>query len=364
MLTSVFQADLSLIKDLIIESGFSSDLYRNAHQDLIENMHDPSHALDHFLSYGYRENRRFKIDLNNASLLAIIELKELCLQYKALIASALLRASSLQEMNYVEVWHLILELRQFGARPLIIIGDSHSNCYIHADFRRDEWLLPVHILCSGGSAIGLNNPASRSGYGDVIRRFRDITGWSAGSGVPIVFKFGQVDTEFVYIFRRIESGMMKFDFLDYVKFCADSVFGYFSFLSQLFPPSDRSMVDIFSIFPPALSSEHWEKGYVNAHIAFLEAQSDLDLLARKIRDLEIPNLAARTKMHEFYNEFIRKAALHFHFRYVDDFSPLIGSDGVLARKFTQFSGGTDHHIDQHPSASALIPILWACVDRI
>src|SRR6185437_11761165 len=65
---------------------------------------------------------------------------------------------------------VLTELRCIGCRPFLLVGDSHSNLYRRSSVRATEWLTPIHVLCSAGSAQGLVNPASRSGYGDRIRR--------------------------------------------------------------------------------------------------------------------------------------------------------------------------------------------------
>jgi hypothetical protein len=159
-------------------------------------------------------------------------------------------------------------LKPIGCRPYVLIGDSHSSLYRRSGVASDQWLAPMHALCIGGSALGLKNPASTSGYGSLIKRFiAQIEAVAPiGSGLPIVFQFGQVDTEFVFNFRRIRGGQRAFDMPAFASFCQESVQAYLSFLTDVFRQDQRGNVSILSILPPSLSDQALIDGYVNGRI--------------------------------------------------------------------------------------------------
>jgi hypothetical protein len=67
-------------------------------------------------------------------------------------------------------------------------GDSHSG-----DIKFDNY---IHLLCSGGSAKGLNNPNSISQYNNRI-----INNVNNNDYKHLFFLFGGVDVDFSYIHK-------------------------------------------------------------------------------------------------------------------------------------------------------------------
>lgn len=68
----------------------------------------------------------------------------------------------------------------------LIVGDSHSTFL--------QFKNCTHLLCSAGSAKGLNNPNSVSGYNDLI-----INNVRNNNYTHLLFLFGGVDVDFSFI---------------------------------------------------------------------------------------------------------------------------------------------------------------------
>jgi hypothetical protein len=240
-----------------------------------------------------------------------------------------------------------------------MIGDSHSQLYFHA-ISPYRPALGFNLNCSGGTARGLRNEKSRSGYGvRVLDWLTKAAPFIESERLPVFFKFGQVDVEFAYIFERVRSGQRAFSFADFEAFADSSVNGYLSFLSQVARHVRPELIRVCSIFPPTLSDACWSDGYVNAHIGFLEGEDDPDALRRRVMNLEIPNLRRRTDMHSFFNGELRKACARAGHLFVDDFSPLLGPNGTVDSSFMRTHDGTDHHL----SVNAPDPVLTSLIDR-
>jgi hypothetical protein len=178
--------------------------------------------------------------------------------------------------------------------------------------------------------------------------------------VATIFKFGQVDVEFVFNFKRIESRVAPFDADRFEEFCRRSAQSYVGFLGDHFHRRD---VAVASIFPPALSDETWRAGYTNAHIAALEGDRSAEEIAAGVRLLEIPTLPERTRHHALYNAVLRELALRARLDFIDDFSPFIGADGLVDRAFTPETKGTNHHLERAPTAAIMRRIITANVAR-
>ncbi|MBS0639692.1 MAG: hypothetical protein JSS43_07465 [Proteobacteria bacterium] len=199
------------------------------------------------------------------------------------------------------IWPTALALRSLDAVPFVIVGDSHSTFYRYAAVRENKWLLPLHVCCTAGSARGLGNPNSRSGYGTQLRGlFQFIEDKAATDRMPILIQFGQVDLEFVQPFQRVKDGAQAFDAEAFRSFAVSSVRFYIEFLCDAIPRSLRPRLTVLGVFPPALSNETLRKGYVNGHIAALDGMDEVSLKS-VLAALEWPDCHLRTALHADYN---------------------------------------------------------------
>lgn len=232
-----------------------------------------------------------------------------------------------------------------GAAPVAVIGDSHSTLLVRRGRLADgRFLLPIHRFCSGGSARGLGNTASRSGYGEQVIGFVEAV-QALPVDVPLIFHFGQVDVEFVHAFQRLDHGPAPFDSTVFEVFCRETVGRYLDFLTGIIPTSRRMTAVISGVFPPALSDAEWRAGYVNAHLADLHGPMDAGPLDARIRALDVPSQRERTAQHARFNILLAEAAAAHGFRFIDDRGALVDASGCVASRWLGPAAGGDHHLD-------------------
>ena len=159
--------------DLLLRTGFSPSAYRDRFGDLAARGFDPTQALAHFFKNGLRERRSVPMILDHRALLALARLpisnRWLRVHLLASLGGHLFDPKDTKSGAYIaERWPAVRALREAGARPYFIAGDSHAGWFVHGTGRDDAWLLPIHIPCSAGSARGLANPESVSGLADVL----------------------------------------------------------------------------------------------------------------------------------------------------------------------------------------------------
>jgi hypothetical protein len=253
---------------------------------------------------------------------------------------------------------LVTGLRAQGAAPIAVVGDSHSAQLVRRAWRGEQWMLPLHLLCTGASARGLDNPQAASGAGARVRAFLEAL---ASTPMPVVFKFGQVDVEFIFAFKRLETGATAFDREAFEAFANETIERYVAFLAAVTPPALRPCARVAGVFPPALSDAAWRKGYVNAHIAALHGPADPEVLAEGLARLELPSLAERTALHKAFNTRLIEAAGAAGFGVMFGFNALLGPDGTAAPRFLGKARGANHHLGYAATRAPVLDQLWTCV---
>ncbi|HVC59862.1 MAG TPA: hypothetical protein VND19_05795 [Acetobacteraceae bacterium] len=356
---------------LLRQTGFSAEAYRDAYGDLAALNWDASQALAHFVHAGLDERRRAPLTLDRNALVALARLRLHDVGFKAKLLTSL--GSHLFDavehpygMAIAERWPVIGALARAAARPYFVAGDSHSNQFALAGTRDDAWLLPIHLLCTGGSAGGLGNARARSGYGRLLRQaVQLIENLPGAEELPFLLQFGQVDIEFVYHYRRVRDGKRTLDLDDYRAFCDTMLDRYMAFVAGLFAPASRLRVFLVSVFPPALSDAAWRQGYVNADIAERETTNALAELSAGIRGLEIADLRQRTEIHAHYNDRLRTACRRHGLRFIDSFTPFLGADGLVDPRYVvPETKGAEHHLDSRATYGAVAGLIWPCIDAI
>jgi hypothetical protein len=254
----------------------------------------------------------------------------------------------------IRLRRLIAAARRMGGAPYAVVGDSHSTHLVRHGRREGRWLLPLHRLCTGASARGLANPEASAQAGAKVRAF---LGHLATAPMPTLFKFGQVDLEFVFTFKRLESSENAFDEAAFDAFADETVERYVAFLAEGVPAVLRPLARVAGVFPPALSDAAWRQGYVNAHIAALHGPADPAALDR-LAGLEIPPLAVRTRLHARFNARLFEAAGAAGFSVLDGFEALLGPDGTLAPRFLGRARGANHHLGYAASRAPMAELAW------
>lgn len=327
------------LEAVFLEAGFDADAYRALYADL--RGFTKKEAITHAVRHGMKEGRQFVFKGDPPKIANIVVDAPLPKGSRDLLLWTMSRALS--------ALHVFALAEKLGLTPLLIVGDSHSNLYFTSNAVKCG-ALPILLLCTGGSARGLSNPKSRSGYGLKIARFladfdRELT------HSCILFKFGQVDVEFVFNFHRVQTGKTTFSLADFHRFRDETIRRYMDFLGGF---AKRESFAVASIFPPALGDAHLVDGYLNEHVARLESDDAPDALKEKLRALETPDLRQRTRLHNDFNMKLRDACAVQGLIYCDDFSPFLSWNGLLARKFNVRTQGADHHLDWTPATEAVI----------
>lgn len=338
------------IAEALAACGFDPQAYVALHDDLRGTGISDFEAIDHWFRHGVPEGRLIPASPRVGDYLPLLRLPIADMELRRVVLHQFWtnqeRVAGEATDWAADVTAVSNALFEAGALPYVILGDSHSHCYSKPIIHDDMLLAPIHMLCSGGSAMGLVNARSRSGYGNAIRDFLARQAAEAGnSNVRFLFKFGQVDAEFTFIFRRIRARQTSFSMAEFERFAQESIARYRSFLHDvltIFPHPER--IKVCGIFPPALADETWHDGYVNAHIAFLETGREARSLARAVRAMEIPDLLTRTRMHALYNGYLQVACAQLGVVFIDDFNPLLSGAGVVDRAWTGPHEGRDHHL--------------------
>jgi len=360
------KAALERIGVALRECGFDPAAYVAMNDDLALLKMDERQALTHYLNYGIYENRCGPAGFLDGSIKSIAGLRLDDSEMRPYLLNNVIanqaRRSVVAEQSWMADVPAVKDaLGLANAAPYLVIGDSHSHAYAFAYARHlgQALLVPMLWLCSGGSAIGLGNERSKKRFGrQILNSLRPLSADRAR--VPIFFKFGQVDAEFVWIFKRIRERRQRASMEQFGEFAEESVARYGEFLEKVIALlGTTDSIRVCSIFPPSLSDESWAEGYVNAHIGFLEGDRELADLASAVRELEIPNLWMRTRMHQLYNACLQKKCAQLGILFVDDYSPMISMAGVVRGDLVKPDGGSNHHIVEELAA----PIVGSVIER-
>ena len=253
---------------------------------------------------------------------------------------------------------LAATLKAEGAAPYAVVGDSHSTHLVRRGWQGERWLLPLHCLCTGASARGLINPEAAAGAGAKARAFLEaLAPWP----IPVLFKFGQVDVEFVFTFKRLESGQRVFDTAAFEAFGDETIERYVAFLQDATPPSLRAKARVAGVFPPALSDKAWRQGYMNAHIADLHGPADRRALSARLAELELPSLDERTRLHKAFNTRLFTAATAAGFDMMFGFNAMLGPDGAVEPRHLGKAKGGNHHLGYAATRGPVLEQLWKIV---
>jgi hypothetical protein len=349
----------------LFRAGFSPEAYGAHFRDVSAVMSAPQDFLSHFLRHGLPERRLapMAIDIGHFEALARLPIADTTFRASLLSNLATNISEGLRHPygpDIAQRWPCLRRLRALGARPFLVVGDSHAHQFVIPGVQESGWLLPIRVSCEAGSAAGLGNPASRTGYGNALQTLmRDLEPLPDFDRLPVLVQFGQVDIEFVYHFRRIRDGRITYDPQHYRRFCDEVLEAYLRFLVSLFPPVRRSQVVLVSIFPPAVSDAAWKAGWFNDQIAARETNLSLEGIARGIRMLEVADLRERTRVHLHFNHLLRLRCGHHGFRFMDAATPLLGADELLDPRYVSpETAGFDHHINGRTAFARLLPLLF------
>lgn len=320
------------------EHGFDGAAYARHYNDTMQLT--PDEALEHFVRFGYRKGRHAPLRISMVAMQAL-RVTQWHEEWQAEIARRATRAALWTVDPTGNDFAKLLDLLSPAPDhlPTIMIGDSHSAFLTQAPAMLAAGIFPVPILCSGGSARGLQNANSRSQYGphilDLLARLSSTT-----LRPPIVFKFGQVDLEFLFDLKRIRDSVTAYTHTAMRQFIDDSIERYAAFLAECSRIYHGTMI-VMANFPPTLGDKILRAGYVNAHIAFLNDEDDVEQLRAALIALDHPDLAERTAMTRYWNRRLAEACDMLGLACLEEFDGLLGKDGLI---HPDFAVPQDHHL--------------------
>lgn len=356
--------DIDCVVSIIEGTGITDENYKSAMGNTIPYFDGEKKYIKHFLLTCGDDFRYFGPIINTKTMLGLSRLPIKRINKSNVIAAFINsywmgdRIWNPETSIDAAGWKDIMMSAYNAGDPVIIIGDSHSSVYRRSifvpktEYAQELNILPIHLLCLGGSARGLSNSSSRSQYGNKIKSIRDMIYPQIKKNTPIIFKFGQVDIEFVYNHKRIIDKKFIFDLSDYIFFVNKVIDDYLNYVKFIFP--DRNVI-IASVFPPTLSDEHWREGYKKAGIISL-TEKDRRILDEDLEKLEIPDWEQRTVLHEIFNKILREKSSLLDLKYLNDFTPFLQGNKV-SEEFIRPQGGNDHHLD-HESTFQVIRNLY------
>jgi hypothetical protein len=339
---------------LMEKAGFSPSEYRNSWPDLIAGLPSEKWSAKHFVQFmdtEVRMPRRFPIHLDFSWLDTIAKEKIYNRNATASLLRNLIQAQvdfSYDVLKKAEFWENVFKtLFEIGA-PMIFFGDSHSRLFRQTIQDWNHIIIPINILCGGGSAIGLANKNSRSGYGALLHLIVEAINEAKlrnNFKVPLCFNFGQVDVEFVHTYRRLKrKEFQQPSNAEFTEFCAQVVNSYVTWISNI-SPLDAVVV---GINPPCINDEYIFEAYLAQMQVYLHAGvadenegQSFEALVEDFKKLQLPNKRIRTHNHKLFNEHLQKEAEKHSISYIDGFQELMGPDGSISPKYAAAADGLD-----------------------
>jgi hypothetical protein len=333
-------------------AGFSPECYRHSWPDLIAGLPSDEWSAIHYVQFSEAEiktPRVFPIDLDFEGLQKLADLNSINPRHKASVLRNLVQSqidfnpAIIKSFQFCE--RVLAILARVG-HPMIVIGDSHSRVYRQTIPWGKQTIIPINILCGGGSATGLPRRTSRSGYGamlgDALGALSAVARVST-SPVPICFNFGQVDIEFVHTYQRIKHQQFVAADGSYESFREATTNNYLDWIATM-PPASYF---VLGVNPPCLDDDFIKaaydiqmKVYVEARVADVSDGDDFQCILSKLATLALPDKLQRTRDHRYFNAHLASAAKTRNLQYIDSFDLFLGADGCIDPKYACASDGT------------------------
>lgn len=225
-----------------------------------------------------------------------------------------------------------------GSTAIHIFGDSHTHvlagleCEAHAVFA---------YPFVAGSAMGLRRADSRSGY----RTCLEVDLRQVSAGDTVVFKFGQVDLDFVYYLKLVEDPNLSFD-----AFAADSVGKYMSFVTSALDTFGVDRLILMTPNPTVVTDPHLREALCT--LPFMRADFKAQFKA-KLSQMTLPSLEERTRYGRQYCDLLLGEAARHQLRAVDVYNCLLGPSGTASL----LNADAQHHLLAHH-----LPLLLPTLD--
>jgi hypothetical protein len=357
--------DLDRLIACVNACGFDESRYLADNPALQNAGFDAPAALFHFLAHGYAERRELTCGVLPDGLDEIRPLALPNRDYAVRLFCCLFFGQIKNPRTADRLWHGIDRgfvdcLRTMGGIPYFVIGDSHATHYLRMAWLDERWLAALPLVCHGGSAIDLANENSRSRFGPQLLQWaRTVADLARPFDVPVFLKFGGIDTEFLWVRRRMRKGFYQFAVAEFDDLARESVFRYSRFLDALACIVDRGLLRICSVFPTVLGDADWAEVFLQVHRTSPERDR---ALAHELEKAEIPPLSTRTQLRGLYNDYLRDMCRAKSLAFVDDFSPFVDANGNTHRRCYATHGGRETHLDYDACEEPLVKIIRSFIN--
>lgn len=337
--------------DLVLATGFDVLAYLQQNQDLVDLGCDETYALFHFIWFGVREGRAVAGTIQPRALTGLLGLQPDDRDYLRLLGRRLIDAA-INDADFAEtcwtgagpVWHRLPDCRSF-----VVIGDSQAAAYVGRVESAATDLLPVHLACPGQSASFLMDGAVPSAAGArILARVAGLLPANQGSECSGIFlKFGDIDLTFLAYDELLRSGRQHFADGGFAAFVARAISAYEAFLLQLRRHAGAVQLRVCSVFPPTGRDDAWHLRQFGCYAELPAGFADHEALWQAVRKLALPSLAERTARHLAWNAALRAMCLRNEIAFVDDFSPVLGADGLAGQDFLALHDSLEPALDFH-----------------
>lgn len=340
-------ADPEALYALLLQSGFNPGSYVESHADLKDIGMDSVAGMAHFLLHGFDEYRHVECGPLGSGLSSLAGYSWPNQVYAAQLAECLffvqLRHPETEAILWSgEIGDVLAAVADLGGRPCFIMGDSHTNHYRRSVRWRAGWLAPLPLACHGATAGHLGTSTSPDAEGSRLLGFvKRVAATQSEWNIPILMKFGGLDTEFRWMLHRVHRQIYRFSEADFDQYMDRSLRGYGVFLDRLTQTIPPHQLHLCTVFPSVLLDSIWASRFSEVCGGGVEGVASLRAVVSR---MECPDLQTRNRLRARYNSGLRHLTETRGLGFIDDFTPLLDSSGLLDRRFAP-RDPMDFHLD-------------------
>ena len=217
-------------------------------------------------------------------------------------------------------------------KKICVFGDSHARCF--RTFRSAEFSLDLQPI-SAATIAGFGKRVSSLGVSNQIIHYLNQSETDV-----LLLKFGQVDIDFGYYYKRIVK-KQQFDSLSYSHELADI---YFEFIKKIGSALRHKRVVVFSINLPSLFSKANALKHTSK-IIFENDIKDQSLLERNLKELSdlLPGIQERTNITLTFNNILGKKCFEENICYSDLTKECLDEKTKILKNIFHLEQDNDHH---------------------
>ncbi len=352
-------ADPEALYALLLQCGFDPSIYVEGHADLKSIGMDSAAGVVHFLVHGFDECRYVEFGPLGTGFSSLAGYSWPSRVYAAHLAESLFFAQLRHPGTEAILWSgeigdVLEAVSDLGGQPYLILGDSHANHYRRNVRSHEGWLAPFPVACPGAPAGHLGTSTAPDALGQrMLALIERVAATQSEWNIPVLLKFGGLDTEFRWTLHRVRREISTFSDADFDQYMDRSLHGYGAFidrLTQIIPPHQ---LHLCTVFPSVLPDRIWASRFSDMHGGGIDGVASLQAAVAR---LECQDLETRNRLRVRYNSGLRHMAEARRLGFIDDFTPLLDSSGMLDQRFAP-RDPMDFHLDWDACGPELIPLL-------